>query len=152
MGDGECLTSGNASAQADTNNDDLQPQSPGTDTQALGSSKPNPPPIFGLPGNPVSVMVAFEQFVRPALLKMQGRHSERITVQAQVLTPFKSPAGKVEFVRVQVSQTATGWQADVTGDQGSGRLSTMTRANALLMVPAEVTQVEAGQKLAALLL
>lgn len=159
MGDGECLTSGNASAQADTNNDDLQPQSPGTDTQALGSSKPNPPPtshlpppIFGLPGNPVSVMVAFEQFVRPALLKMQGRHSERITVQAQMLAPFKSPAGKVEFVRVQVSQTATGWQADVTGDQGSGRLSTMTRANALLMVPAEVTQVEAGQKLAALLL
>lgn len=156
MGDGECLTSGNASAQADTNNDDLQPQSPGTDTQALGSSKPNPPPtshlpppIFGLPGNPVSVMVAFEQFVRPALLRMQGQQEKRITVEARVLTPFKSPPGKVEFVRVHLTQNDNEWLADVTGGQGSGRLSTMTRANALLIVPAEVTQVETGQKLPA---
>jgi len=135
------------------------PQTNSTLSQTLGSPEPTltpnshlPSPIFGLPGNPVSVMVAFEQFVRPALLKMQGRQSERIMVQAEVLTPFKSPPGKVEFVRVQVSQTESGWRADVTGDQSSGRLSTMTRANALLIVPADVTQVEAGQKLAAQLL
>lgn len=119
-------------------------------SEGLSNSKnPPPTPLFGLPGNPVSVMVAFEQFVRPALLKMQGRSAQRRTVNAAVQAPFKSPGGKVEFVRVQVSQSGDSWQADVTGDQGSGRLSTMTRANALLVVPAEVTQVAAGQILPA---
>src|SRR5690606_2115647 len=91
--------------------------------------------IFGLPGNPVSVMVSFEQFVRPALLKMQGRSGARVVVNAQLSAPLKSPTGKVEFVRAKVFQEDGIWKADVTGDQSSGRLSTMTRANALLVVP-----------------
>lgn len=107
-------------------------------------------PIFGLPGNPAAVTVSFEQFVRPALLKMTGRKClNRVQVQAEVLSPFRSPPGKVEFVRVYVRPFENGWQADVTGDQSSGRLSTMTRANALLVVPADVTQVESGQILTA---
>jgi molybdopterin molybdotransferase len=109
-------------------------------------------PTFGLPGNPVSVMVAFEQFVRPALLKMQGRKDTRICVRAQLLSPIKSPRGKVEFVRARAFQENEIWHADVTGDQSSGRLSTMTRANALLTVPAETTRLEAGEAVAAQLL
>jgi molybdopterin molybdotransferase len=109
-------------------------------------------PIFGLPGNPVSVMVGFEQYVRPALLKMQGRNAERICVRAKLLAPLKSPQGKVEFVRARVFQNENGWHADVTGNQSSGRLSTMTRANALLIVSADITQVEAGETLPAQLL
>ncbi len=109
-------------------------------------------PVFGLPGNPVSVMVSFEQFVRPALLKMQGREDARICVEAQLLSPLKSPDGKVEFVRAHVFQEQKSWKADVTGNQSSGRLSTMTRANALLVVPAETTQVSAGDFLQAQLL
>ncbi|HVF11033.1 MAG TPA: molybdopterin molybdotransferase MoeA, partial [Abditibacteriaceae bacterium] len=107
-------------------------------------------PIFGLPGNPVSVMVTFEQFVRPALLKMQSRRAtRRITVQAAVDSAFRSPAGKVDFIRALVRPDGDGWTAHVAGEQSSGRLSTMTRSNALLIVPADVTRVEAGQKVTA---
>lgn len=113
----------------------------------------NPKPVFGLPGNPVSVMVAWEQFVRPGLLKMQGRtQTQRLEVEAEVLSPFKSPEGKVEFVRSSVSNENGKWIASTTGDQSSGRLSTMTRANALLVVPSETTRVEAGSTLRAQLL
>jgi molybdopterin molybdotransferase len=114
---------------------------------------PNPKPLFGLPGNPVSVMVAWEEFVRPALLKMQGRtKTQRITVEAAVCSPLKSPKGRVEFVRAFVTHAEGKWMANISGDQGSGRLSTMTRANALLVVPAETTRVEAGSTLRAELL
>ena len=107
-------------------------------------------PIFGLPGNPVSVMVAFEQFVRPALLKMQGRRAlRRVELQAKLDAPLNSPDGKVEFVRAFVTPDGDGWNARATGDQGSGRLSTMTRANALLLVPANTTRLESGQNLVA---
>lgn len=116
-----------------------------------GSAQQYPPiPIFGLPGNPVSVMVAFEQFVRPALLKMQGRRAlHRPTLQAKLSGPLRSPQGKTEFVRALVlpdgEGTSNGWTAHLTGDQGSGRLSTMTRANALLVVPEGTTHLETGQ-------
>jgi molybdopterin molybdotransferase len=123
-------------------------QARGTRHEARGGSTP----VFGLPGNPVSVMVAFDQFVRPPLLKMQGREETRISVQAKLLAPLKSPRDKVEFVRARVFQNEDGWQADVTGDQSSGRLSTMTRANALLIVPAATTRLEAGETVAAQLL
>jgi molybdopterin molybdotransferase len=113
----------------------------------------NGTPIFGLPGNPVSVMVAWEEFVRPALLKMQGRaKTARLIVEAEVLSSLKSPAGKVEFVRAFVALKNGRWQATISGDQGSGRLSTMTPANALLIVPGEITHVEAGSTLCAELL
>ncbi len=82
-------------------------------------------------------MVAFEQFVRPALLKMQGRRAlHRVTVCAKLSGPLRSPEGKTEFVRALVLPDGESWTAHVTGDQSSGRLSTMTRANALLVIPA----------------
>lgn len=107
-------------------------------------------PVFGLPGNPVSVMVAFEQFVRPALLQMQGRLAlRRVTVEATLNAPLRSPADKTEFVRAFVRPDGVLWRADLTGDQSSGRLSTMTRANALLVVPQGTAEMAAGQTLTA---
>lgn len=107
-------------------------------------------PVFGLPGNPVSVMVAFEQFVRPALLKMQGRRAlHRVTVCAKLSGSLRSPVGKTEFVRAFVVPDGDSWMAHVTGDQGSGRLSTMTRANALLVIPEGTTSLAAGQTVSA---
>lgn len=110
-------------------------------------------PVFGLPGNPVSVMVSFEEFARPALLQMGGRSAlKRIEVQARLETPLRSPSGKTEFVRAMVLPKNGEWSAKISGDQGSGRLSTMTRANALLVVPAETTVVEAGETVLARLI
>jgi molybdopterin molybdotransferase len=109
-------------------------------------------PVFGLPGNPVSVMVSFEQFVRPALLAMQGRRArQRVQLPVRVGTAFNSPAGRVEFARALVvpDTEPNSWRAILLGDQGSGRLSTMTQANALLEVPADVARVEAGSVLTA---
>lgn len=110
-------------------------------------------PIWGLPGNPVSVMVAWEQFVRPALLKMQGRRAlHRVEVRAGIDGEHHSPAGKTEYVRAFVApdaQSPTGWTARLAGDQGSGRLSSMTCANALLVVPAPVTHLAPGAEVTA---
>jgi molybdopterin molybdotransferase len=118
-------------------------------------------PVFGLPGNPVSVMVAFEQFVRPCLLAMQNRKARRrVTLQARVLSGFSSPPNRVEWVRALVLPDESSdvhndvigtnrWSARVAGDQGSGRLSSMTGANALLLVPADVARVESGDFLSA---
>jgi molybdopterin molybdotransferase len=110
-------------------------------------------PVFGLPGNPVSVMVSFEQFVRPALLKMHGRRArQRVTLPVRLQSALNSPPGRTEFARALVvpdDNEPTSWRAILPGDQGSGRLSTMTQANALLHVPADVTRVEAGSFLQA---
>lgn len=107
-------------------------------------------PVWGLPGNPVSVMVSFEQFVREALMKMGGQiDTQRLQMRVRVLDAFSSPLGKVEYVRAFVTLENNAWKARVHGDQGSGRLSTMTRANALLVVAENVTRVESGDELIA---
>ncbi len=107
-------------------------------------------PVFGLPGNPVSVMVAWEEFVRPALLRLAGRTAlARPEVRATVRGAFTSPAGRVEYVRACVTLEADDWVAAATGDQGSGRLSSMLGSNALLVVPAATTRVQPGDKLPA---
>lgn len=110
-------------------------------------------PVFGLPGNPASVMVAFEEFARPALLKMGGRRAlKRIEVEARLDDDLLSPNGRVEYVRAVLRHHQGEWLASVQGDQGSGRLSTFARANALLVVPAEKTRIEAGEFLTARLI
>ena len=110
-------------------------------------------PVWGLPGNPVSVMVSFEQFVRPALLQIGGQNdAQRLEFRVRVLDAFSSPSGKVEYVRALVENKNGDWTARINGDQGSGRLSTMTNANALLVVPAEVTRVDIGETLMAQIL
>ncbi len=110
-------------------------------------------PVFALPGNPASVMVGWEEFARPAILKRGGaRALKRLEVEARLAENLHSPSGKTEFVRAQVTHEGGVLIARVSGDQGSGRLSTMTRANALLVIGADQTQLPAGTQVRARLL
>ena len=110
-------------------------------------------PVFALPGNPVSVMVAFEEFVRPALLKMAGRRAwKRVEVEATLQSELRSPLGRTEFVRAQLQQGEDGLLAVVAGDQNSGRLSTMARANALLEMGPQISFLPSGARVRAKLL
>ena len=108
-------------------------------------------PILALPGNPVSVMVVFELLARPALLQMQARRTlHRAQVAVRVTNGFSSPRGKTEMVRARVFADESGaLVASSCGDQGSGRLSSMLGANALLIVPEDVTEVADGDILRA---
>ncbi|MGC9334453.1 MAG: gephyrin-like molybdotransferase Glp [Anaerolineae bacterium] len=101
-------------------------------------------PLIGLPGNPVSVMVSFEQFARPAILKMLG-HTDlaKPTIQA-VLDETLTNSGRRGFVRVVVSHKQDGFHARSTGEQGSGVLTSMAKANGLAIVPEATYRVEAG--------
>ena len=110
-------------------------------------------PVFALPGNPASVMVGWEEFARPALLKRAGaRALRRLEVSAFLAENLRSAPDKTEFVRARVANESGELIARVSGDQGSGRLSTMTRANALLVIAPGQTQLKAGTQVAARLL
>jgi molybdopterin molybdotransferase len=104
-------------------------------------------PLIGLPGNPVSAMVSFEQFARPAILKMLG-HTDlaKPTIQAIVDEPLTN-SGRRGFVRVIVSRQEDGYHARKTGEQGSGVLTSMAKANGLAIVPEGTRYVEAGSEL-----
>ncbi len=102
--------------------------------------------FFGLPGNPVSVMVTFYEFVRPALDKLAGT-APRLpwTVSARVTRALKKRPGRIEFQRGCLAREADGTlTVTPTGDQGSGILSSMSQANCLIVLPLETTRVEAG--------
>jgi molybdopterin molybdotransferase len=103
--------------------------------------------VFGLPGNPVSSMIVFDQFVRPALLKMSG-HSrlERPRWPATLDHPIQKPAGKVHFLRAIVESRDGALHARTTGPQGSGILKSLTLANALIILDSDITRVEAGDR------
>lgn len=106
-------------------------------------------PWFGLPGNPVSSMVTFELFARPALLRMSGHQRPfRATLNVRILDSFDTPPGLALFSRVELQQESDGeWSARLTGDQGSGVLSSMARADGLAVIPADRTRVESGDRL-----
>jgi len=95
-------------------------------------------PAFGLPGNPVSSMVAFEQFVRPALMKMAGAAAcKRRTFRARLTEDIRTKPGRKNFIRAVLSSDEHGLCATPLEHQGSGMISTMVRANALIVVPAD---------------
>jgi len=103
-------------------------------------------PTFGLPGNPVSSMVSFEQFVRPSLLKMMGhKNLFRPAVEAVLKEDINKKAGRRHFMRARVSLEEGRYMVTTTGPQGSGILDSMVEANALLIVPEEVTDIKAGE-------
>ena len=92
-------------------------------------------PVFGLPGNPVSAMVTFELFVRPALLKMAGRRVlTRPRVHARALSDMPNPGSRRGYLRVKLRADGTGWATELTGNQGSGVLSSMVHADGLAVV------------------
>ena len=92
--------------------------------------------LFGLPGNPVAVMVTFLAFVRPALLRMMGAHETTVPLrQAKSLEPLRKKAGRTEYQRGIVSRNAQGeWVVRTTGNQGSGVLRSMVEANGLIVL------------------
>jgi len=102
-------------------------------------------PLFGLPGNPVSAMVSFEQFVRPSLLKMQGHKKIfRQTVKAVCTEEFQKKAGFRHFIRAIVKKEKDKYVATTTGDQGSGILKSMVMANALIVMGENETRIKKG--------
>jgi molybdopterin molybdotransferase len=112
-------------------------------------------PWLGLPGNPVSAMVTFELFARPVLRRMAGhRLLFRRPVTVRVDEPITLAAPLMHFLRAVVTPGADGAVATarLTGPQGSGLLTSMERANALVVVPEDRMRVEAGELLRAILL
>ena len=111
-------------------------------------------PWLGLSGNPVSAMVSFELFVRPALRKMQGHTTFfRRTVSVTLEEEVKISAKLTHFLRACVTRQEDGTLlARLTGLQSSGALTSMTKANALLIVPETSPKVAKGAKLKALML
>ncbi|MGI4790003.1 MAG: molybdopterin molybdotransferase MoeA [Janthinobacterium lividum] len=109
--------------------------------------------FFGLPGNPVSSMVTFELFVRPALRKMAG-HSEltRPLVSARLTEDTEHTPGRRSYQRAIVSRPPGEYSVRTTGAQGSGRLGSMVLANALLVLPAETAVFPSGTRVLVLLL
>ena len=102
--------------------------------------------FFGLPGNPVAVMVTFYQFVRPALAALQGRTDYMLppTVKATLVNKIKKMPGRTEFQRGVLSIGANGCEVRTTGDQGSGILSSMTQANCFVVLATDVGGAEPG--------
>lgn len=104
-------------------------------------------PAFSLPGNPVSSMVTFEQFVRPALLKMMGhRQIFRPVIEATLREEIQKEPGRRHFIRAAVSYEKEGYFVTTTGPQGSGILKSMVRANGLIVLPEDCELVRAGEK------
>lgn len=103
-------------------------------------------PFFGLPGNPVSVFVSFELFVRPALMRMMGRRQiYRPVISARLLDGISGPEGKAAYARVLVRRSAEGWTAEPTGGRSSNLFATVVRANGLALVPPGVASLSQGQ-------
>ena len=103
-------------------------------------------PFFGLPGNPVSVFVSFEVFVRPALMRMMGRPEDRPRIVARLETELGGPAEKAVFARVRVRRDGDGWTAASTGARRSNLLGTASRANGLAVVPAGTPVLRPGDR------
>jgi len=103
-------------------------------------------PFFGLPGNPVSAMVTFLIFVRPALRRLLGQDPHaRAILTARVGERLRSD-GRRSFLRVRLSREAGEWVARTTGTQSSGALLSMVLADGLLIVPEGVSEVEEGRR------
>ena len=110
-------------------------------------------PIFGLPGNPVSSFVSFEQFVRPSLKKALGCSDlSHKTVKAKLTRTIKKKPGRLHFLSAVVSWTDGEYTVTPAGEQGSGILKSASNANGLLIFPLEANEIKQGQEVAVQLL
>jgi molybdopterin molybdotransferase len=102
--------------------------------------------LFGLPGNPVAVMVTFLAFVRPALLRMMGARTEPpLYLRARSREAMRKKPGRTEYQRGIVTRGADGTpEVHTTGNQGSGVLSSMVQANGLIVLHHAQGNVAAG--------
>jgi molybdopterin molybdotransferase len=102
-------------------------------------------PMFGLPGNPASSMVAFEEFVRPAILKMQGRRALRHpTLPAVSEVALDNRGGRRSFVRGYLHQDDGQYRVRPAGPEGAGIMTAMIRANCFIVIPEDVARVAPG--------
>ena len=110
-------------------------------------------PVFGLPGNPVSTVVGFELFLRPALLAMQGAAvTARPTATVRVAGGYRKPAGRAHYLRAHVARDGEQLIATPHPKQGSAMLSSLVGCNALVVVGAELTELAPGAPAPAILL
>jgi molybdopterin molybdotransferase len=127
----------------------MQPGMP----QGFGTIGPDRTPVFGLPGNPVSALVSFEMFVRPAIRTMLGAFPiERPRVQAVADVALDSPLGKRSLLRVSLEVRDNAYRVRPVSGAGSHLLAGMARANALAVVPEDVQRIEAGSPVEVLVL
>ncbi|MBA3539977.1 MAG: molybdopterin molybdotransferase MoeA, partial [Deltaproteobacteria bacterium] len=99
-------------------------------------------PVFGLPGNPVSTVVAFELFVRPAILAMQGATIvERPRAAVVLVGGYRKPAGRAHYLRAHVTRAGDRLVAHAHPKQGSAMLGSLVGCNALVEIPAELTSI-----------
>jgi molybdopterin molybdotransferase len=127
----------------------MQPGMP----QGFGTIGPDATPVFGLPGNPVSALVSFEAFVRPALRKMLGATPlERPRVRAVTSSELRSPRAKTSFLRVALTVEEGRYVVTPVSGTGSHLLAGMSRATALAVVPEGVELVAAGDVVEVLVL
>jgi molybdopterin molybdotransferase len=104
-------------------------------------------PVFGLPGNPTSAMISFEQFVRPALLKMMGRvNLFRPLIEAVLVHDVKVSSGRLHLVRCSLFEKDGIKMAMSTGTQSSGALRSMVLADGLMILPSEESPFKAGDR------
>jgi len=102
--------------------------------------------FFGLPGNPVSVMVSFMQFVRPAILKMNGNDKIiKPILKASSTEEITKKKGRKHFIRGILHIENGNLFVSTTGPQGSGILSSMSSANCLIVIPEEIEIVKSGE-------
>ena len=103
--------------------------------------------VFGLPGNPVSAMVTFTLFARPALLAMQGADPLDRSIVARLRSAYTKVRGRAEAIRVAVEPGSSGWEIDPTGPQGSHVLTSMLGADGLAFAGSDLVELEAGTEL-----
>jgi molybdopterin molybdotransferase len=110
-------------------------------------------PILGLPGNPVSAMVSFEMFARPAIMTMLGAKGwQRPMVRATLMDSIPHKDERRHYVRVTLRLRNEVFQAHLTGEQGSGILSSMVKANALAIIPEDWSEAPAGARVDVMIL
>jgi molybdopterin molybdotransferase len=125
----------------------MQPGMP----QGHGVMGPEDTPIFTLPGNPVSAYVSFEVFVRPVIRRMLGHEKiYRPVVRAVLVDALHSPAGKRQFARGHLAVEDGRYVVRPAGGQGSHMLGALAKANALVVIPEDVTEVKPGTAVAVL--
>ncbi len=101
--------------------------------------------FFGLPGNPVSALVCFAVYVRPALRKLAGHAAiHHPVVSARLVAPVRKAANLTEFVRVHLARADGGWTASAFAAQGSGVLTSLAGGAGLLVGPADASVLDAG--------
>jgi molybdopterin molybdotransferase len=110
-------------------------------------------PVLGTPGNPVSTMISFEIFARPMILALLGAmDTEHTTVTARLADSIAFKDDRRHFLRVMLDKDEKGYVASLTGDQGSGILTSMVKADGLAIVPEEWSSVDAGTHVQVILL